>query len=50
MGSVNVEDSKKAFYYRGLANWNTEKGYLLDTCLDGQDTVNALLKIFEIVV
>lgn len=43
-----IEDSKKAFYYRGLANWNTEKGVLIDTCLDGQDTVNALLNLFGI--
>lgn len=43
-----IEDRKKSFYYRGLANWNTEKGYLLGTCLDGQDTVNALLRVFGI--
>ncbi len=28
-----IEDSKKAFYYRGLSEWETEKGYLIDTCL-----------------
>lgn len=39
-----IEDHKKAFYYRGLANWNLEKGYLTDTCLDGQDTVKRLIK------
>lgn len=33
-----IEDSKKLFYYRGLSQWKTEKGYLTDTCLDGQDT------------
>lgn len=43
-----IEDSKKSYYYRGLSKWKTEKGYLTDTCLDGQDTVNALLKIFKI--
>ncbi len=43
-----IEESKKNFYYRGLANWNNEKGYLIDTCLDGQDTVNALLHAFGI--
>ena len=41
-----IEDSKKGFYYRGLSNWNTDKMYLIDTCLDGQDTVNALLRGF----
>lgn len=43
-----IEDSKKAFYYRGLREWNSERGYLLDTCLDGQDTYKKLLKYFEI--
>ena len=33
-----IEDSKKVFYYRGLSGWEHEKGYLTDTCLDGQDT------------
>lgn len=32
-----ILDSKKLFYYRGLANYESEKGYLIDTCLDGQD-------------
>ena len=39
---------KKAFYYRGLSQWDSEKGYLTDTCLDGQDTMGQLLKMFEI--
>lgn len=43
-----IEDSKKAFYYRGLSEWDNEKGYLTDTCLDGQDTFRRLLKMFEI--
>ncbi len=43
-----IEDNKKSFYYRGLSNWDSEKGYLTDTCLDGQDAVNALLKYFNI--
>lgn len=43
-----IEDSKKGFYYRGLSKWNSEKGYLTDTCLDGQDTIKALLNFFEI--
>ena len=30
------------FYYRGLKEWNNEKGYLTDTCLTAQDfTVNS---------
>lgn len=43
-----VEDSKKAFYYRGLAQWDTEKGFLIDTCLDGQDTFQRLLDLFDL--
>ena len=38
-----IEDSKKVFYYRGLSEWEHEKGYLTDTCLDGQDTFRKLL-------
>ncbi len=41
-----IEDAKKAFYYRGLANWDDEKGWLTDTCLDGQDTFKRLLALF----
>ena len=41
-----IEDAKKAFYYRGLAMWDREPGYLTDTCLDGQDTVKRLLADF----
>lgn len=43
-----IEDSKKAFYYRGLSEWSQEKGYLTDTCLDGQDTFRRLLSLFDI--
>ena len=43
-----IEDRKKAFYYRGLANWQQERGWLIDTCLDGQDTVQSLLQQFDI--
>lgn len=43
-----IEDSKKMFYYRGLSEWDNEKGWLTDTCLDGQDTFRKLLEMFEI--
>lgn len=43
-----IEDSKKNFYYRGLAEWRNEKGWLTDTCLDGQDTFVRLLDMLEI--
>ena len=44
-----ILDNKKMFYYRGLKNWNQERGWLLDTCLDGQNTVKAYLDYFGIV-
>ena len=43
-----IEDSKKMFYYRGLKEWNRERGFLIETCLDGQDAYKALLKYFDI--
>ena len=43
-----IEDSKKYFYYRGLSEWAQEKGYLTDTCLDGQDTFKRLMALFDL--
>ncbi|MBR5057166.1 MAG: Fic family protein [Clostridiales bacterium] len=43
-----IEDAKKNYYYRGLAEWRDEKGWLTDTCLDGQDTFVRLLDLLEI--
>ncbi len=43
-----IEDSKKVFYYRGLSEWENERGYLTDTCLDGQDTFISIMKMFDI--
>ena len=43
-----IEDSKKMFYYRGLKEWNSERGFLIETCLDGQDNYKALLEYFDI--
>ena len=43
-----IEDSKKMYYYRGLSRWETEKGYLTETCLDGQDTFKRLMAMFDI--
>lgn len=44
-----IEDSKKMFYYRGLKEWDNERGYLTDTCLDEQDAYKRLLQYFDIV-
>ena len=43
-----IFDHKKIFYYRGLANWDSEHGWLIDTCLDGQDKVKIFLDYFNI--
>ena len=43
-----IEDGKKHFYYRGLSEWRNEKGWLTDTCLDGQDTFIRLLDALDI--
>lgn len=43
-----IEDRLKLFYYRGLKEWDREKGYLRDTCLTAQDKYKAYLDYFRI--
>lgn len=43
-----IEDDIKLFYYRGLSQWNSETGYLRDTCLAGQDRFKQYLDYFKI--
>lgn len=43
-----IEDNLKMFYYRGLKEWNKEKGYLRDTCLTAQDKYKSYLDYFRI--
>ncbi len=43
-----ITDELKLFYYRGLREWNSVRGYLLDTCLTAQDNYKALLDYFQI--
>lgn len=43
-----IEDGLKLFYYRGLKEWDNEKGYLTDTCLTAQDKYKAYLDYFRI--
>lgn len=43
-----IEDNLKLYYYRGLKEWNNEKGYLTDTCLTAQDRYKAYLDYFRI--
>ena len=43
---VLIPEKNKAFYYRGLAEWAREPGYLLDTCRAGQDIVDEWIDYF----
>ena len=43
-----IEDNLKMFYYRGLKEWDEEKGYLMDFCLTAQDRYKAYLDYFRI--
>ena len=43
-----IDEEHKLFYYRGLKEWNAERGYLLDTCLSAQDKFKVILKKFNI--
>lgn len=43
-----IEDNLKLFYYRGLKEWDNEKGYLTDTCLTAQDKYKTYLNYFRI--
>jgi len=43
-----IEDDLKLFYYRGLAEWDREPGYLTDTCLAAQDRFKRYLDYFRI--
>ena len=43
-----IDEDHKLFYYRGLKEWDSERGYLLDTCLFAQDKFVAILSKFRI--
>ncbi len=43
-----LDEDLKLYYYRGLKEWNNEKGYLIDTCLAAQDKFKKYLEYFEI--
>ncbi|MDY5948709.1 MAG: Fic family protein [Oscillospiraceae bacterium] len=43
-----IEDDVKMYYYRGLKEWNSEKGFLTDTCLAQQDKFKKYLEYFRI--
>lgn len=41
-----ILDKDKLFYYRGLKEYKTEKGYLIDTCLNAQDQYKKMIKYY----
>ncbi len=43
-----IDEKHKMFYYRGLSEWDLEKGYLVDTCLSAQDKFKKVLEYFRI--
>lgn len=43
-----IQDDLKLFYYRGISQWGKENGYLMDTCLTGQDRFVKYLDYYKI--
>lgn len=43
-----IDENLNLFYYRGLNQWQNEKGYLIDTCLTAQDKFKKYLDYFKI--
>jgi Fic family protein len=42
-----IDERHKQFYYRGLQEFETVRGYLLDTCLSAQDTYTEWIRYFN---
>lgn len=45
-----IDENLRLFYYRGLREWENERGYLTDTCLAAQDKFKKYLEYFRVVV
>lgn len=43
-----IDEDLKFYYYRGLREWENEKGYLIDTCRAAQDKFKHYLNYFKI--
>ena len=43
-----ITDDLMMYYYNGLRNWPSIKGYLMDTCLTAQDNFKLILNKFRI--
>lgn len=44
-----IDESHRLFYYKGLQEYERQKGYLIDTCLACQDSYTQTLKDCEII-
>ncbi|MDO5563063.1 MAG: Fic family protein [Synergistaceae bacterium] len=43
-----IDEELKLFYYRGLSEWSSERGFLTDACLAAQDKFKKYLDYFRI--
>jgi len=43
-----INEERRWYYYRGLKEWDGERGYLIDTCLSAQDEFREWLSYFAI--
>ena len=43
-----IDEEHKLYYYRGLKDWDAERGFLIDTCLSAQDKFKTILQKFNI--
>ena len=43
-----IDEDHKMYYYRGLKEWESARGYLRDTCLSAQDSFKTILDYFRI--
>ena len=43
-----ITEQTKLFYYRGIKEWDRERGYLRDTCLAAQDQFKLVMDYFRI--
>ena len=41
-----IQNDIKQYYYRGLSEFESEKGYLIDTCLSAQDKYKEMVEKF----
>ena len=41
-----IRDTDKLFYYRGLKEYKSEKGYLTDTCFNAQDQYIKMIEYY----